>query len=420
MEIISTTREGRHVLELMGRFDANWAEHVADAIESAIRAGQHYIDIDMHGVDYISSMGTGILTKYYKQLKAVGGLLRVVDPHPNVLGVLKIARLADMLVASEESPRSPGSDAQTRRWERDGVAFESHARPDGGNLVGRLQGHPEKFATGQLSADECCRMRFGADVFGLGLGSFGSDSADSSERIGEFLTAGGAAITQPTDGSSVPDFQVIEGKLVPEMHVLYGLTATGPFSQLLRFEAGASERGVIALAALVEAALEDLQTPAAGFVIVAETTALVGATLRRSPALANGQSPWIFPAVRDWLSFTSEPSNEPSLALIVGFADREAPPESAPFLHRIGPGTNAQGHFHAAVVPYRPLPKVNVDLEGTVTSLLETQSARTVMHLLADDREFEGVGQTELMRGACWVGPLRILERRVSSTSSAQ
>ena len=29
------------------------------------------------------------------------------------------------------------------------------------------------------------------------------------------------------------------------------------------------------------------------------------------------------------------------------------------------------------------------------------------MHLLADEREFEGVGQTDLMRGACWVGPLR-------------
>jgi hypothetical protein len=30
-----------------------------------------------------------------------------------------------------------------------------------------------------------------------------------------------------------------------------------------------------------------------------------------------------------------------------------------------------------------------------------------VMHLLADEREFEGVGQTDLMRGACWLGPLR-------------
>ena len=385
-----------------------------------IRAGQHYIDIDMALVEYISSMGIGVLMKYYKQLKAVSGLLRVVNPHENVLGVLKIVNLAEMLVASEEMPRWAISHATTRRWERSGIAFESHGQSDGCSLEGRLQGCPEKFATGQLSAAESCRMRFGPEVFGLGLGSFGSDSADSSKRIGEFLAAGGAAITQPTDGSSVPDFQVIEGQLVPEMYVLYGLTATGQFSQLLRFEAAASERGVIALAELVEAALEDLQTSAAGFVIVAETTSLVGATLRQSPVLANGQSPWNFPAVRDWLSFTSEPTNERNLALIVGFADREPPLETAAFLHRIGQGTNAQGHFHAAVFPYRPLPKGNVNLQETITSLLGTQSARTVMHLLADDREFEGVGQTELMRGACWVGPLRILKQHASSMSIAQ
>ena len=106
MEIISNTREGRHELQLNGRLDANWADHVGNAIESAIRAGQHYIDIDMALVEYISSMGIGVLMKYYKQLKAVSGLLRVVNPHENVLAVLKIVNLADMLVASEETPRA--------------------------------------------------------------------------------------------------------------------------------------------------------------------------------------------------------------------------------------------------------------------------------------------------------------------------
>jgi hypothetical protein len=263
-------------------------------------------------------------------------------------------------------------------------------------------------------------MSFGPEVFGLGLGSFGSDSADSGKRIGEFLAAGGAAVTQPTDGSCVPDFQIIEGQLVPEMYVLYGMTATGQFSQLLRFEAAESERGLITLADLVEAVLEDLQTSAAGFVIAAETAHLVGATLRQSPVLANGQSPCEFPAVRDWLSFTSEPTNERNLAIIVGFAEHEPPRESATFLHRIGKGTNAQGHFHAAVFPYRPLPKGNINLQNTIASLLGSESAQAVMHLLADDREFEGVGQTELVRGACWVGPLRFSRQHTSSVSATQ
>ena len=372
MEIVSSTREGRHELQLNGRLNANWSDHVGNAIESAVCAGQHYIDIDMALVEYISSMGIGVLMKYYKQLKAVSGLLRIVKPHENVLAVLKIVNLADLLVSSEETPRPALLHPTTRRWERGGIAFESHEQTVGCSLEGRLQGSPEKFATGQLSAAESRRMRFGADVFGLGLGSFGDDSADGSKHIGEFLAAGGTAVTQPTDGSSVPDFQVIEGQLVPEMYVLYGLTATGQFSQLLQFEAAASERGVIALAELVEAVMEELQTSAAGFVIAAETSSLVGATLRQSPVLANGQSPWRFPAVRDWLSFTTEPTNERNLALIVGLAVREPALETAEFLHRIGQGTNAQGHFHAAVFPYRPLPKGNVNLQKTITSLLGT------------------------------------------------
>jgi hypothetical protein len=32
--------------------------------------------------------------------------------------------------------------------------------------------------------------------------------------------------------------------------------------------------------------------------------------------------------------------------------------------------------------------------------------AQTLLHLLTDDREFEGLGQSEFMRGACWIGPL--------------
>jgi hypothetical protein len=31
---------------------------------------------------------------------------------------------------------------------------------------------------------------------------------------------------------------------------------------------------------------------------------------------------------------------------------------------------------------------------------------QTLLHLLADDRQFEGVGQSEFMRGACWMGPI--------------
>src|SRR5437016_183817 len=409
MEIISHVREGRHELQLKGRLDANWADHLGKAIESAIRAGQHHIDLDLAEVNYLSSAGIRVLLKYLRQLKAAHGALRVVRTTEPILSLLQLSGIAGLLEAGGEMPAPDKLQAGTRHWERNGAAFEAHDQTDERGLDGRLHGRPENFASGQLSVSECRRVRFDSQLIGLGLGAFGHDPADCGSRFGEFLAVGGAAVAQPTDGSSVPDFQVTEGQLVPEVNVLYGLTATGGFSRLLRFEATAAERGVISLADLIEASLEDLRTSAAGFVVLAESANLIGATLRQSPTLAHGQSPLDFPAIRDWLSFTTERSDERSLALIVGFAEREPLPDSSAFFRPIGPGTNARGHFHAAVFPYRPLPKGNISLRETINGLLATESARTVMHLLADEREFEGVGQTDLMRGACWVGPLRIL-----------
>ena len=416
MEITPLAREGRHELQLKGRLDANWAEHVGSAIETAVRAGQHYIDLEFAQVDYISSAGIRILLKYHKQLLTARGALRVVKPTASVLAVLELSGIATLLVANATPTPAAQAPAAVRTWKREEVTFESHALGTGGTLEGRLVGHPEKFSKGQLSAAESQRSRFGAGLFGVGLGAFGSEQEEGSGRFGEFLAAGGAALAQPTDGSSVPDFQVTEGQLVPEVNVLYGLTASGSFSRLLRFEAASSPRGTIPLANLVEAALEELRADAAGFIILAESASLVGATLRQSPARANGKSPWSFPGVRDWLSFTTERTDERHLALIVGFVERKPLPDSAPFLRPIGPGTQAQGHFHAAAFPYRPLPKGNIPLTESIATLLGTESAQTVLHLLTDERPFEGVGQTDLMRGACWVGPLKLLGRGPSTS----
>jgi hypothetical protein len=107
------------------------------------------------------------------------------------------------------------------------------------------------------------------------------------------------------------------------------------------------------------------------------------------------------------------------VVFIVGFAEREAAGELAAFLRPVGSGSSAQGHFHAAVFPYRPLPKDNLNLKEAVANLLGTETAQAVMHLLADEREFEGVGQTDLMRGACWVSPLSVQGRAATNLKSS-
>jgi len=47
-----------------------------------------------------------------------------------------------------------------------------------------------------------------------------------------------------------------------------------------------------------------------------------------------------------------------------------------------------------------------VDLAETVRGLFETESPQTLLHLLHDDRERVGAGQSEFIQGACWIGPI--------------
>src|SRR6266404_449233 len=182
MEITPHLREDRLELQLKGRLDANWADRVGSAIETAIRAGQHQIDLDLAQVDYISSAGIRVLVKYFKQLKTARGALRVVRTTEAVLSVLQLSGIAGMLVAAAELPQPAQASAEAFRWERNGVAFQAYDQQSGHVLDCQLQGCPEKFAAGQLSSAESIRMRFDGDCFGVGLGAFGSGPDEARGR----------------------------------------------------------------------------------------------------------------------------------------------------------------------------------------------------------------------------------------------
>jgi anti-anti-sigma factor len=419
--VITAQSQGElYELKLQGRLDANWAALVAKAIEKAILSGHHEVDLDFAEVSYISSAGIRILLKYCRQLKAARGALRVVRPTEAVLNVIRLSGLKDILLTPTRQPQTTVSappatpntgEAEPRRWQREGVDFESYELSSAGTLEGHVLGRPDAFRNGQLSAVEGQRVQCTEDTLAVGLGAFGLRTEDTEGRLGESLAVAGVAVTLPTDGSSVPDYQLTEKELVPDLYLVYGLVARGTFSRLIRFEAGRSHRGVLGLGDLVESVLQELQSACAGFAVLAESAGVVGAMLKRSPALAGGQSLLAFPTVRDWLTFTAERADERNLVLIAGVAERAPQPEAAVCLRPIGPGTRAHGHFHAAVFPYRPLPKGRLELPETVSSVLGTESAQAVMHLLADERQFDGLGQTDLMRGACWAGPLHLAGR---------
>ena len=110
------------ILYLVGRFDANWSQHVGDALEDAVRAGNHVIEINMAELTYISSAGLSTLVTYYSKLTKLGGAFRVTHANDNVEKVLKLTGLATLFMTkpngftSDESlPMRQAPNWQPRR-----------------------------------------------------------------------------------------------------------------------------------------------------------------------------------------------------------------------------------------------------------------------------------------------------------------
>ena len=406
MDITKQELEQVTELRLVGRFDTTWSEHVNTKIEETIRAGTHRIVLDFAGVEFISSLGIRVLLNHYKRLKAVNGSLSVRSPSAAALAVLKAAGIAQFLLTESVAPAAsaperfaPASAMQTHFDTR----FEMFRQRVSTTLTARLVGDPGPATGGGYVAEHCQRRSFGGNTFGLGLGAFGEGFDDCAERFGEFLAADGCAITLPTaDPHALPDYVLEQGNLVPEVETLYGIVGAGEFPWMVRFDAQGSGPGHIRLGNLLEGLAAVVQSDSLAFVMTAEVSALVGAYVRRSPV--RYPISLELPGIRDSLSFTTERSNERCLAVIVGVAARAPGAAARTLLRPVAAESGLWAHVHAARFPYRPVQRGELPFKGSVSGILGSSMPTGLLHLLADTRPFDGLGDSELLRGACWVG----------------
>src|SRR4029078_10801511 len=121
----------------------------------------------------------------------------------------------------------------------------------------RAIGAPEKLAAGGFAENDARLFAFGAGTFGLGIGAFGEGFNDCRDRFGEFLAAGGCAITLPTnDRHALPDYVVEEGVLIPRVETLYAVAGSRDFPSMVRFDATPEGPGKLGLSELVDVLLE--------------------------------------------------------------------------------------------------------------------------------------------------------------------
>ena len=414
MEITRQKTDQHLVIQLAGRMDANWCGHVQNALAAAVREGEHRVHLDMARVDYVSSAGLRVLLSFYKQLKGIDGLFRVVRPAAAVRSVLELAGL-ELLIAPEETRASTVESAGETQSSRSAKFELFRGAVEASTAHAKVAGQANALHAGASAAPSS--TRFGPGTFALGVGALGSTEAECAARYGEFLAVAGVAAFQPTDGSSRPDFVVTQKSLVPEGRLLVGLSGAGEFSLLARFEATAEARS-IGLHELASTLLDLSRAKTIAFAAVTETAGLVAASLRQSPASATAASATAgtsggrfgFPQIRDWLSFTSERAFRESTSLLVGVVSRGGS-SLDPILRPLAAATNGTtppllGHVHAAAFPYRPLRKGRIEMTATIQELFENQSLQAVVHLLNDPRSINGAGQSEFLRGAAWFAPV--------------
>lgn len=407
-----------HIAELVlvGSLDSSWSAYFSDRIDEVLRAGALEVLVDMAGVSYLSSNGIGLLVRYHRQLGRIGGRFRIKNDSEAVRHVLKLTGVWRVLHDEEPSPeREPRPAAPSETLEREGMVLQVFAGETKGKTE-RLDriGDPMRLpGRGYDSADEVTWSAV-PEAVAFGLGALGPTFEACRGRFGEFLAVGGVAAYRPTAGPGRPDYEQAAGAFVPKIRVLYGLAFPVARATFVRFEAkGEPGSAAVPLSQIAEACLDLAGGDVVGVVLAGETDGLVGAALRQSPAGIPGEvDPFAHPGVRDWLSLTPEPEHSRSTALLVGVAARKVSPALAPFVRPLSRARSDElhGHFHAAVVPYRPLQGGEIELQAMVSHLLEPGRIDSILHLLGDARAIVGAGESTFTRGVIRFVSLKVEE----------
>ncbi|PLX28694.1 MAG: hypothetical protein C0600_09415 [Ignavibacteria bacterium] len=385
-------------LDVSGKLDAYWSDALSNELESCVHDGAVDITLNLSQVSFISSAGLRVLIVYLKQMRAINGILRITEPSQKVRDIFDLSGLSELLLQAEES-KDTVEDLPPARMLDDGsgsyYTFELV-----NDEAGELSYTPEPDAPAHQRRFP--QLSFPSSRFGFGIGAFGDVESGARTQFGEFLSAAGITVCVPSDERAHPDYMIEDGVFVPSLSVYSGIAADAVFARELRFEAAQHVRG-LPLSAVARLAIGE-EHSAAAVLMIAETVALIGTTLKISPE--EGLRTFSVEDIRGRYSFTTEPSYQHCVCVVSGVVSRHP----APYLRPLHPEAELHGHAHAAVFSYRPLPAGQIDPHSFIRSLYDEERIHTVLHLLYDDRNTLSSVESEFVRGSIFVHPLRDLQ----------
>src|SRR5919198_4094673 len=154
MEITRRTSGDIMDVELAGRLDGYWSDHLKTALGDVVSGGTHHIRLDCSRVTFLSSAGIGVLMKFHKELGRINGSFRVINPSSPVATVLRVTRLDAFLVpVSGPAAPQPARERPARRITGETVAFDVFDIDAAARLTCRAIGTPALTNGGVVAAD---------------------------------------------------------------------------------------------------------------------------------------------------------------------------------------------------------------------------------------------------------------------------
>lgn len=360
LKVTEQKREKWLTIRPEGRLDAEGASVVSQAVETAVGHGWRFIELDMGGVDYLSSGGIRVLLLQRQKIGRLKGAFFLTSVQERVEKILEMVGLYELLLPPEEltnpTGQNPVAAMEFANW-----TLHKFVLDDSGVLTSRLTGEPCAGDVQDAGIERCEVLPFPASTVSVGIGALGYDAADCRGRRGAFIAAGGIAACKPAAAGLAADYVAYAEEYIPRLHASSGLSLRGSFSHLISFES--RQGGSIAFSDLACAVLGILDKPVAGLVLAAETekhVILAGGVIKTP-----GES-----TMHGWLT----PWNGDD---------------------------SFSCHIHAAFFPYQPIRLGFVKLKETIVGLFENELLN-VIHV-------KPPGKTSLhesivmLRGVAWL-----------------
>jgi len=398
---IEHEQRGKYLLiRVMGRLDAAWAEYFTEELFLHIRNGQHHIIIDAREMVFLSSAGIRALLRVFKELNTVHGSFLIVNATDFVEQTLVTTRFEMWL--GEEFPADMPAVFSGNEMENSGIERFTFNEKATLTLTELADWQPWQV----VDQNQVKTVDFSPDMIALGIGSSAGTLNEARNQYGEFLAVAGNVVYQLPDEQGHPDYLITEKQYVPKMHCIQLLSYSGEMGHHNRF-APTDKTPFYPLSAILKNMLNQVKGKAIGYVILGEIEGLVGSFLIRSPGLLGESQKVTFPEIRDWLSFCGERLYHHQQALIAGVAGKSGELPEKKMLPALPSCPEISVHIHSAVFPYQPLQNGKIELKTTIQKFFNGPPPLAVMHLVDDARPVVGLGESALIRGACWFGPLQ-------------